>query len=213
MLSLLPILAAMAPAPATLPGIYRSQQMEVGAALELTEDHRFRYALEYGAVSELGEGTWSTDGKTVRLTSAPMPKAPSFEIVRDDPAPPGELWVEFENPGFDWGGPLEMLVTLDGVNTLIRTAPGDNGRVDVGAQKIVAIRPLIPVYEEFGPPLKLAPDRGHRLTIRFLRNDLGKARFANAPLAIDGDALVIERYDTPIRFQRVGPPLTKPSGE
>jgi hypothetical protein len=213
MLSLIPALLALAPAPSTLPGIYRSQQMEMAAALELTADHRFRYALEYGAVSELGEGSWTSDGKTVRLTSTPMPKAPSFAIVRDDPAPPGELWVKFEDPGFDWGGPLEMLVTLDGVNTRVRTAPGDNGRVDVGAQRILAIQPLIPVYEEFGPPLQLAPDRGHRLTIRFLRNDLGKARFANAPLAIDGDALVIERYETPIRFKRVGPPLTKPSGE
>ena len=213
MLSLVPALLAFAQAPSTLPGIYRSQQMEVGAALELTEDHRFRYALEYGAVSELGEGTWSTDGKTVRLTSAPMPKAPSFEIVRDDPAPPGELWVEFENPGFDWGGPLEMLVTLDGVNTRVRTAPAENGRVDVGAQRVLAIQPIIPVYEQFGPALKLAPNRGHRLTIRFLRNDLGKARFSGEPMTIDGDGLVIERYETPIRFKRVGPPLTKPSGE
>ena len=129
------------------------------------------------------------------------------------PAPAGELWVEFENPGFDWGGPLEMLVTIDGVSSRVRTAPADNGRVDVGPQRILAIQPLIPVYEEFGPPLKLAPDRGHRLTIRFLRNDLGMARFANEPLAIDGDALVIERYETPIKFNRVGPPLTKPSGE
>ena len=213
MLSLIPAMLALAPAPATLPGIYRSQQMEVGAALELTEDHRFRYALEYGAVSELGEGTWTSDGKSVRLTSAPMPKAPSFEIVRDDPAPRGELWVEFENPGFDWGGPLEMLATLDGVNTRVRTAPAENGRVDVGSQKVLAIQPIIPVYEQFGPALSLAPDRGHRLTIRFLRNDLGKARFVNEPLAIDGDGLVIERYETPIRFKRVGPPLTKPSGE
>ena len=213
MLILVPVAAALAQAPAALPGIYRSQQFEVGAALELTEDHRFRYALEYGAVSELGEGSWTSDGKTVRLTSAPMPKAPSFEIVRDDPAPPGELWVTFENPGFDWGGPLEMVVTLDGVSTRVRTAPAENGRVEVGAQRVLAIQPIIPVYEQFGPALKLAPDRGHRLTIRFLRNDLGKVRFSGEPLAIDGDGLVIERYDTPIRFKRVGPPLTKPSGE
>lgn len=213
MLGLVPALLALAPAPATLPGIYRSQQIEVAAALELTEDHRFRYALEYGAVSELGEGTWTSDGKTVRLTSAPMPKPPSFEIVRDDPAPAGELWVEFENPGFEWGGPLEMLVTLDGVNTRVRTAPAENGRVDVGGQRVLAIQPIIPVYDEFGPALALAPGRGHRLTVRFLRNDLGKARFSNQPLAIDGDGLVIERYETPIRFKRVGPPLKQPAGE
>jgi hypothetical protein len=212
MLSLVAAFVALAPAPATLPGIYRSQQIEVGAALELKDDGRFRYALEYGAVSELGEGKWASDGKAVRLTSDPMPRAPSFEIVRDDPAPPGELWINFENPGFDWGGPLEMLVTIEGVHTRVRTAPGDNGRVDVGPQRILAIQPIIPVYEQFGPALRLAPDRGHRLTIRFLRNDLGQARFSGQPLAIEPDGLLLDRYDTKIRFKRVGPPL-KPSGE
>jgi len=213
MLSLLPLLAAVVPAPAALPGIYRSEQMEVGAALELQEGGRFRYALEYGAISELGEGKWTSDGKTVRLTSDPMPRAPSFEIVRDDPAPPGELWVEFEHPGFDWGGPLEMLLSVEGVNALVRAEPNERGRVDVGQGRITAIRPIIPVYEQLGAPLKLWGERGHRLTIRFLRNDLGKARFVNEPMASDGDGLVINRYDTPIRFKRVGPPLKKPSGE
>jgi hypothetical protein len=212
MLSLIPALVALAPVPATLPGIYRSQQIEVGAGLELKEDGRFRYALDYGAVSELAEGKWTSDGKTVRLTSVPMPKAPGFEIVKDDPAPPGELWVEFENPGFDWGGPLEMLLTIDGETTLLRTAPDELGRVDVGQRKILAIRPLIPVYEEFGPPLKLAPGRGHRLTVRFSRNDLGKARFSGEPLTIEDGDLLLKRYDTTIRFRRVGPPL-KTSGE
>lgn len=212
MLGLVPIALALAPAASTLPGIYRSQQMEVGAGLELKEDGRFRYALDYGAVSELGEGKWTSDAKTVRLTSVPMPKAPGFEIVKDDPAPPGELWVEFENPGFDWGGPLELLLTIDGEKTLLKTEPDDLGRVDVGQRKVLAIQPLIPVYEEFGPPLKLAPGRGHRVTVRFKRNDLGKARFKGEPLAIEGGDLLLRRYDTTIRFRRVGPPL-KSSGE
>jgi hypothetical protein len=206
------LLAAASPAAEKVAGLYEVNQMEMGGGLELHHDGRFRYALEYGAVSEVGEGKWTSDGKTVRLTSDPMPKAPAFQIVKDDPAPPGELWVEFENPGFDWGGWLEMLVTVEGVNTLIRTGPDDRGRVDVGQHKVTAIQPIVPVYEQFGAPLKLAPGRGHRLTIRFLRNDLGQARFSNEPVVIDGDGLVIERYDTPIRFRRVGPPL-KPSGE
>ena len=63
----------LAPAPAVA-GLYQSQQMEVGAALELKADGRFRYQLDYGAVSEQAEGTWTSDGKSVRLTTAPAPK-------------------------------------------------------------------------------------------------------------------------------------------
>lgn len=212
MFGLLPMLLALAPVASTLPGIYRAQQMEVGAGLELKEDGRFRYALEYGAVSETGEGKWTSDGKTVRLTSDPMPRAPSFEIVRDDPAPAGELWVDFQDPGY-WGGPLEMLLTIEGEKALVRAEPDESGRVHAGGRRILAIQPIVPVYELYGAPLRLSPERGHKVTVRFLPNDLGKARFVNEPMTIDGDGLLIERYGTPIRFKRVGPPLKQPSGE
>ena len=64
------LLAAADTAPVT--GFYRSNQMEVGAALELDPDGRFMYQLDYGAVSEAAEGTWSSDGKTVYLTATRM---------------------------------------------------------------------------------------------------------------------------------------------
>ena len=60
------------PAP-DVSGLYETQQMEVAAALELQPDGHFRYALDYGAVSEATEGDWTFDGVTLRLTSNPMP--------------------------------------------------------------------------------------------------------------------------------------------
>ena len=75
------------------------------AVSSLKGDGHFRYALSYGAVDEECEGGWTFDGKTVWLTSKPMPKAPSFELVRDDPAPKGELFMTLEDPGFEWGHP------------------------------------------------------------------------------------------------------------
>jgi hypothetical protein len=72
------VLAALALAAAPggavdLAGLYETAQMEVAAALELQPNGHFRYALEYGAVSERGEGDWTFDGKAVHLTSNPMP--------------------------------------------------------------------------------------------------------------------------------------------
>lgn len=77
----MPVLGAFllwaSPLPATeaLAGLYETSQMEVAAALELQTGGHFRYALEYGAVSERGEGDWGFDGRSVRLTSNPMPPA------------------------------------------------------------------------------------------------------------------------------------------
>lgn len=53
-------------------GFYRSHQMEIGAALQLDDDGRFQYQLDYGAVSESAEGNWSSDGRTVFLTATRM---------------------------------------------------------------------------------------------------------------------------------------------
>ena len=68
--------------PALVGGFYRSNQMEVGAALQLDEDGRFQYQLDYGAVSESAEGSWTSDGKTVLLTAPKMEgayKTPDFK--------------------------------------------------------------------------------------------------------------------------------------
>ena len=209
-LALAPLLVAVAPA-SNVAGLYRSNQMEIGAALELRSDGHFRYALDYGAVSETGEGVWVADSSTVRLTSQPMPTPPSFAIVKDLPAAPGELWVDFENPGFDWGGPLEMLLSFDKIVGLVRVFADENGRVETNGGRVTAIRPLVPVYGTMGAPLPLTGERGHRLTIRFLRNDLGKARFKSEPLQLTPEGLLLNRYETSIRLDRVGPPSA--SGE
>ena len=58
--------------PPLVTGFYRSNQMEIGAALQLDEDGRFQYQLDYGAVSEAAEGRWTFDGRTVFLTATRM---------------------------------------------------------------------------------------------------------------------------------------------
>lgn len=65
------LLLAAADAP-PVTGFYVSNQMEIGAALELEEDGKFQYQLDYGAVSESAEGSWSSDGSNVYLTATKM---------------------------------------------------------------------------------------------------------------------------------------------
>lgn len=67
------LLAAGSPAEEKVAGLYVINQMEMGGGLELRPDGRFRYALDYGAVSEEAEGVWTVDDGTVRLTTEPMP--------------------------------------------------------------------------------------------------------------------------------------------
>ena len=198
------IAAALLLAPAALAGLYQAHQMEVGAALDLHRNGHFRYQLDYGAVSEAAEGDWTFDGKTVRLTTRPAPNPPAFELVRDDPAPVGEVAITVEPPGFGAEGyRLEAIATdaSTGEQGLVRADSG--GRIETGGRRLSAIEPLVPVYDTAGGKFALSPDRGHRLLLRFHANDLGRAPFDREPLLFSKGALVLNRYGTAIRFIRV----------
>lgn len=54
-------------------GVYEVHQMEMAGGLELRPDGRFRYAFDYGAVSEVAEGRWTVNNGAVLLTTDPMP--------------------------------------------------------------------------------------------------------------------------------------------
>jgi hypothetical protein len=77
-------LVLMAQAPQDFAGLYRTHQMEVGAALELKADGTFRYELDYGAVSEGAEGHWTMKANAVHLTSEPLPIDLLVQIERSD---------------------------------------------------------------------------------------------------------------------------------
>src|SRR6185369_14675909 len=108
----LPLLPAAAPAAPSPAGLYEIHQMEMAGGLVLKANGHFRYALSYGAADEEAEGDWTSDGKTIRLTTKPAPTPPDFELVRDDPAPKGELSLALEPPGFGWEGSIDALVTI-----------------------------------------------------------------------------------------------------
>jgi len=203
MLLVAAILAA--PTPSSVAGLYQSHQMEIGAALELQKGGHFRYQLDFGAVSEHAEGEWTFDGKTVRLTSKPMPKQPSYELVRDDPAPGGELSMKVEPPGFGADYRIDAVATdaQSGDKGMVTT--DSDGHVEAGNHKLSAVDPLVPVYGNVGGHFPLSPDRGHSLLLRFHANDLGRAAFDGEPLQLREGALVLGRYDTEIRFVRVRP--------
>jgi hypothetical protein len=191
-------------APASIAGLYQAHQMEVGAALELQKNGHFRYQLDYGAVSESAEGDWTFDGKTVRLTSRPKPNPPSFDVVRDDPAPEGEVTITLEPPGFGAEGYRIDAIGTDaasGEKGLVTT--DSQGRVEAGGHKLSAIQPLVPVYDTPTSEIPLAAGRGHHLLLRFHANDLGRAAFDREPLALTPRGLVLNRYETEIRFIRV----------
>jgi len=199
-------LAAAAPATPSPAGTYAIHQMEMGGGLELQPNGHFRYAFTYGAVDEEAEGDWSFSDGIVHLTSKPMPTEPTFELVRDTPAPKCTLSLTVDWGKFGWSSAPEVLVAYDGAPRQVHLLQADEtGAVHLENCAVTTVIPLVPMFGAAGAPLKQSPATGHRLSLRFRPNDLGHIAFRNEPLKLDGSALVMERYDTEIRFLRDAP--------
>lgn len=189
------------PHPKAIAGEYRIARMEAGGGLLLQPDGKFYYGLDYGAVSEVGEGVWSSDGRTVRLTSKPMPRAPRFVVTADAPAPKNVLTVRM-SPALPSGYSLYLLMLKAGQRP-IQARVDDDGSVDIRdigmPDTIIPSLPTVPP----GAPIRLSQDRGHQLTIRFEPNDLGKAAFDGTILPVTKDGLVLQRWDTEFPLRKV----------
>jgi hypothetical protein len=113
------LLLALAPAPVAtadpLVGSYETQQMEVGAMLELKADGSFRYMLDYGAVSEAAEGHWTAAKGVVRLDSDPLAMQLLTEIERSD--------ADFRDEQLAIDGDALVLRRHDTIFTFYRAEP------------------------------------------------------------------------------------------
>jgi hypothetical protein len=195
-----------APTKAALVGLYQIQTMEVGGGLELRKDGHFRYELEYGALDEAAEGTWTVKDGNVLLTTFPAPKEPTFDLVSDEAAPKCTLHLSVDWSKLDWSSAPDALVTYErDPKELHFLQSDDNGDLHPEDCAVTMIMPLVPMYRVPGAPIKLSPGTGHRLSLRFEPNELGHAAFDGEPLKITGSGLLMERYDAAIRFVRVRP--------
>lgn len=200
------LLAVAAPDASSLAGNYEIHQMEMAGGLELQPNGHFRYAFTYGAVDEEAEGDWTFDGSAVRLTSNPMPNEPTFDLVKDTPAPKCTLSLAVDWGRFGWSSAPDVLVTYaDNPREIHFLQADERGSVHLENCAVTSVFPLVPMFGTPSEPLKLSPATGHRLSLRFRPNDLGHIAFRGEPLKLDGSDLLWERYDAEIRFLRVRP--------
>jgi hypothetical protein len=195
--------AAKAPTRASLAGMYDGHQMEVAAQLLLKPDGHFEYGLAYGALDESANGTWEIKNNAVLLTTVPAVKPPRFVVVSDTPAPSG-LYVKLVKPLME--GARQRIYLIYGPNISPEmTEVADDGSVPFpDKRRPIGIVPEIPVYPTITEAIPLTGTGGHRITLRFEPNDIGKADFRALPLPIEDGTLVMTRPDLQLKlhFQR-----------
>jgi hypothetical protein len=190
------------PADQCLAGDYEGSAMEIGGGLRLQADGRFKYGLAYGAVDESAEGRWEQDAAGVYLTSDPV-TPPHFSLLGESPAPAGEFRVALELPRGISRQYFDVLLTLDGGKNMQRQMAEDGLVVPLEpGDKVAAVRLLLPIFDLESERFALTAGSASEVRLRFEPHDLGKVAFARERLAMDGGALVLQRYDHAIRFRR-----------
>ena len=201
-LSLLLLASTVAdPHPARLVGQYDASRMELAAALELTADGRFRYALSYGALDEQAAGTWHADGARVLLDSDPV-KSPRFTLLSQSNSADHALHVSLQlPPGLD-PQYFQAVVELTDGRTLDGQLSDEGLSLALAPdQRPARLRILLPVFEIASDPVAVDPAKGLGFRFRFEPNDLGRVRFSGTPLTLEKDQLILARHGIELHFQ------------
>ena len=207
--SLLVAVAVFASSPAfaedsleTLAGIYDGHQMEIGAALQLDADGRFRYYLSYGALDEMASGTWIVADDGIELTSDPV-TVPEFALVDSNAGSGSTFDIALDVPG---QMPVEFF------SAIVIFADGTGRREDFDedglhlklarGQVVSAVALQLRVYDVLSEEFAVSPGTSS-MHFRFKPNDLGTMAFDHELLAREGDAFLLSRYDRVLRFRKV----------
>lgn len=199
------VCGAAAPAsaqPVSLAGTYDGRQMEMAAALELTPDGRFRYALSYGALDEEAAGRWAVSGNRVLLTGDPV-RAPRVALVAQGRGADGLLRLDLDVPKGVSRQFFDAEITkADG--SVERRQLSDEGLAFpfAATDRPAGVRLVLQMYHVASEPVRLDPTLGYAVRFRFEPNDIGKADFRGTALRIIGTDLVLDRHGRTIRFKR-----------
>jgi hypothetical protein len=191
------LLAATAVSAAPPAGHYRLVGVHDAASeLILYPDGRFEYALAYGALDEQAQGRWTSDDKTVHLTTVPKPKpavftagpaernagAP-FSIKVTAPDGRGLAGVDFQL-NFDSGDPVESYTQEYGWNL----DPADK-------RTPRSVRFAVPMSGLVSQTLPIDVTKAKQFTFILTPNDLGTIDFEDLPLTMEAPHRLIMHRD------------------
>jgi hypothetical protein len=185
---------------AAIAGSYCLQGVhEVGSCIRLSPDGKFEYFLAYGAYDENAEGTWRLESGNVIVTTPAYDGRPAFSFKRMQRSETDAFDVIVEGQNGQPIAGIDVGVTCDGTTKSAGATQAGGFGIDCkGAPAAISLG-----LEMFGIAPQTIDVSAHggadkTYVFGFTPGDLGKKRFADIPLSIDGDELQMTYTDTPI---------------
>ena len=195
--------AAHTPAGVGPTGHYRlADGPDTASELILLPDGRFDYALAAGALDEAATGSWTSDGKVVRLTTRPKPVPAVFSAAAVASDPKQGLTIKAVAPDGSGIALIDFTITFaDGSTEEGYTQdygwslPPEDHRVPRSITLGIAM------YELVSPPFLLDPAQGNVFTFKLTPNDLGRFDFEATPLDIAPGKLIWHRGGADLEYR------------
>ena len=188
---------------AALAGDYTAAQMELVAALRLSPDGTFRYALTVGALDETARGKWRLTGDVIELTSDPRPRPPAIEAAPPQSTPGAPFGLRVLAPNGADVPAVDFVIEFHSGPPLTAYTPGDRWILPATERRTPRFVTFVaPRYRLPSTRLPLDPQAGRTAIFQLVPNDFGVADLTGAHLTVEGDALTLHREDGTLRFQR-----------
>lgn len=189
---------------AEIEGHYHAEVMEVGSQLSLSADGRFVWLFSSGALDVAAEGRWTreTEG-SIRLDSAPAVTPPRFELVgRSRDAQPG-VAVRLACDSRRAAQFLDVVIEYADGERFTDHFAGVEYRTD-GSRPVAAVQVGSGPFDLMSERFPVDAAEANVVTVRFVRNDLGRIDFQGQLASVANGVLSMEWRAMPLRYRRQG---------
>jgi hypothetical protein len=197
------LLAATTVSAAPPAGHYRLVGVHDAASeLILYPDGRFEYALAYGALDEQAQGRWTSDGKTVHLTTVPKPKPAVFSAGQAEHNADAPFTIKVTSPDGRGLAGVDFQLTFDSSDPVESYTQEYGWSLDPADNRTPqSIRFAVPMYGLESRIFPIDAAKANQFTFILTPNDLGVVDFANVEVTIEKGDLVLHREGGDLRYE------------
>lgn len=200
----LAVAAPAAPATESPAGRYRlAGGPDVASEIELLPNGRFRYFLAAGSLDERAEGSWTAEGRRVRMATEPKPVPPAFTAAASGRADEAAMTVKVSGPGGGGIAGIDVEVGFDGGEPVEGYTQEYGWSLPEGERRAPRwIELSLPIPGS--APQRFAVDlsQGNALAFTLAPNDLGVLDFADLIVEREGSDLLVHRAPAVLRYVR-----------
>lgn len=189
------LLAATAVSAAPPAGHYRLVGVHDAASeLILYPDGRFEYGLAYGALDEQAQGRWTSDGKTVHLTTMPKPKPAVFSAGPAERNAGAPFTIKVTSPDGRGLAGVDFQLTFDNGDPVESYTQEYGWSLDPADKRTPrSITFALPMYGLKSQTFPVDAAQANQFTFILTPNDLGTIDFQNVPVTMEEDRLILHR--------------------